>query len=81
MRLEPYPSAALQPALADPACHGLALLLEQLVQQAHGDVMDGAIIGVAQALLDEGIDLGQQRAPGPSSASSAWSGSATAALR
>ena len=40
-RVEQIPPAALQPPRADPSGDRLALFLEQLVQQAQGDVMGG----------------------------------------
>ena len=57
--------AAFQPSLPDPARHRQALIVEELVQRAQGDVMcggDGARrqLGVAQVLLNEGLHCREQ---------------------
>jgi hypothetical protein len=66
-RVQQVAAAALQPAPPDPPGRGGGLGLEQLVQGAHREVVRGGHHaggqpGVAEPLLDEGVDAGQQRA-------------------
>jgi hypothetical protein len=62
--------AALEPALPDPAGHGGAAGVEELVQLAQRDVMGRrdlrrGQVGLAQVLLDERGDLEHQSPVGP----------------